>query len=327
MFKGFANVWTPVLPAKRVKAKPVPVTLAGEKLVLFRGKDGEVGALLDACPHRSVALSLGKVNKDGCLECPFHGWRFDTKGENTHVPLNPNAKRDMLFATRFPTRVIGDFVWVYTAPGKTAPVEPQVPDALTNTSLGRAIVSRTWRAHWTRVMENMLDSPHLPFVHRTTIGRGMRTNMTEQSEMLVTWEEQPFGGRQRSSLDGGDAQAHLDFYQPNMMALHIPIPNKHFRMHALVVPVDEHHTTLWVVGTRDFMRSPLVNPFYNLMNGYIADQDRAVVESSPDGPVPPAGQERSVATDRATLQFRKYYFERLHDSSARLERAGPVKAA
>ena len=43
------------------------------------------------------------------------------------------------------------------------------------------------------------------------------------------------------------------------------------------------------------------------MNGRIADEDKAVVESTGQDPVPFAGQERSVASDRATLQFRRYY--------------------
>jgi phenylpropionate dioxygenase-like ring-hydroxylating dioxygenase large terminal subunit len=74
VFSGFANVWTPLTLARRVKKKPLAITLAGEKLVLFRDGKGQLGALLDQCPHRGVALSLGKVRDDGCLECPFHGW-------------------------------------------------------------------------------------------------------------------------------------------------------------------------------------------------------------------------------------------------------------
>ena len=89
MFDGFANVWTPVVQRRRVGAKPLRVVVAGEALVLFRGRGGRLGALLDRCPHRGVALSLGRVTKQGCLECPFHGWQFDETGSTRHVPLNP----------------------------------------------------------------------------------------------------------------------------------------------------------------------------------------------------------------------------------------------
>ncbi len=30
-----------------------------------------------------------------------------------------------------------------------------------------------WRTHYSRVIENQLDVPHVPFVHHTTIGRGV----------------------------------------------------------------------------------------------------------------------------------------------------------
>ena len=326
MFEGFANVWTPVMLARKVKQQPVPVTLAGERLVLFRGADGQVAALFDQCPHRGAALSLGNV-RDGCLQCPFHGWRFDGHGAVTHVPLSPDAKRERLFASTVPVRQFGELLWVFTAPVKQAPFEPEVPDGLVNPAFTRNYIERLWRCHWTRAMENMLDSPHLPFVHRTTIGRSMARRMTEGSRMTVTWEPMPWGGRQRSMLDGDDSQAHLDFYRPNLMALHIPIPDKVLRMHALVVPVDAETTRLIIVGARSFARARVLNPLFNKTNAIIADQDQAIVESSLPKVVPPPAEELSVATDRATLQFRRYYFDVLAGSSARPPSRSPRVAA
>jgi phenylpropionate dioxygenase-like ring-hydroxylating dioxygenase large terminal subunit len=313
MFDGFAEVWTPVMLARRLKAKPVRMTVAGEKLAFFRGKDGAPAALLDRCPHRGVSLSLGKVTADGCLECPFHGWQFDADGTNRHVPLDPDAKRERLFARAYPVRQIGDLLWLYT--GVEAKAEPNVPPALTDDRT-RNCVERTWSCHWTRAMENMLDSPHLPFVHRTTIGRPMAKMMKPDSRMVTSWEEMPWGGRQRASLDGNTNLAHLDFHRPNMMSLHIPIPGKRFSILALVIPVDAQTTRLMVVGARDFLRWRGLNPLFNLMNAYIANQDQAVVESSDPPVVPEPSLEVSVATDRPTLAFRKYYFERLSPSRA-----------
>src|SRR5690242_4663465 len=86
-FPGFAQQWTPLLFAHELGASLLPARLAGEDLVLFRGADGAPRALLDRCPHRGVALSLGTL-VDGCVECPFHGWRFDGDGRRVAVPLN-----------------------------------------------------------------------------------------------------------------------------------------------------------------------------------------------------------------------------------------------
>lgn len=315
MFKGFANVWTPLIEAGAVGAKPMRVDLAGEGLVLFRGEGRRIGALVDRCPHRGVRLSLGQVGRDGCLECPFHGWRFAADGANRGVPLNPDAKLDQLAATPVPVRVVGDMVWVYTAPGHDAPSEPVAPEGLIRTDLRRTYVSRVWACHWTRATENMLDSPHLPFVHRRTIGKPLLRRMTPSSQMDVTWEDQPWGGRSSARLDGVDGGGVLEFFQPNMMALTIPIPNRHFRIHALVIPVSETQTRLVVATSRNFVKMGAMDFAFRKSSARIADEDKAVVESSPPGAVPRAGEERSVKTDRATLQFRKYYHDVLASSA------------
>ena len=315
MFEGFARVWSPLAPLKALGKGPKRIVLAGEPIVLFRDNVGEVGALIDRCPHRGVALSLGRVGSDGCLECPFHGWRFDTAGVNRRVPLNPQAKREGLGAQALPVRVIGDYVWVFTEPGAHAPPEPVAPDGLFGQGLARTYTDRLWDCHWTRAMENMLDSPHLPFVHRKTIGKIYSRRMTDASEMAIEWEPTTSGGRAKASLDGDGSGAYLEYYRPNIMALIIPIPGRHLRIHALVMPEAEGRTRLTVVGSRDFVRWGMLNPLFARMNGRIADEDRAVVESAGAAETPPAAEERSVATDRATLQFRKYYYDTLRGSS------------
>lgn len=70
-----------------------------------------------------------------------------------------------------------------------------------------------------------------------------------------------------------------------------------------------------IVGARSFARLSLLNHYFNHTNAKIAEEDRAIVESSDPVIVPPAGQEQSVRTDKATLRFRKYYFEQLAQSS------------
>ncbi len=316
MFEGFAHVWTPVALASRLGRAPVRVTVAGEPVVLFRTAGGAPGALIDRCPHRGVALSLGRVTADGCLECPFHGWRFAASGVNTHAPLNPDAKLDLLSATALPVRRIGEMIWIYTAPGEAAPVEPVVPLGLDGAGLSRIYVERDWACHWTRAMENMLDSPHLPFVHRRTIGRTLRRRMTTHSRMEISWEDTDFGGRATAILDDKGPGAVLEYFRPNIMALIIPVPGRHLRIHAVVTPAQAGRTRLTVVGSRDFARLGLLDPVFGWMNGRIADEDQAVVESSGPEEVPPPGAEPSLATDRATLQFRTYYHHHLRASAA-----------
>jgi len=63
-----------------------PVKYFGEDLVLFRTTDGTV-ALFDAyCPHIGAHLGHGGIAADGCIQCPWHGWRWGTDGTNVEIP-------------------------------------------------------------------------------------------------------------------------------------------------------------------------------------------------------------------------------------------------
>ena len=167
-------------------------------------------------------------------------------------------------------------------------------------------------------MENMLDSPHLPFVHRRTIGKSLKKRMTPTSRMEITWQETPWGGRTEARIDGQDGGAFLEYFRPNVMALHIPVPGRHLRIHTLVIPEQAEHTRIIICQSRDFARLRLLDPIFSLMNRRIADEDKAVVESGGIKEIPPAACEKSVATDRATLQFRKYYYDVLRSRDSQL---------
>lgn len=74
-----AGTWERVANVAEVPVDyPLAVSLAdGRRLCLVRVHD-EVFAVEDRCPHRDFPLSGGDV-VNGCLECPFHGARFDVR--------------------------------------------------------------------------------------------------------------------------------------------------------------------------------------------------------------------------------------------------------
>lgn len=315
MFNGFANVWTPVEPAENLRSKPLKVRLAGEDLVIFRGKDGKVGALIDRCPHRSVAFSVGHTCKDGTIECPFHGWRFDTEGNCTHIPFNPlpSEKLRNYSALALPTREAGGLIWVYTGFGEAPELE--VPPLLVDhpEQIGASVFA--WKTHWTRGLENMLDFPHLPFAHRQTIGRPMSRQLRPDLKMEMTMEKTVTGFAVESFLDGRKQEAHIEFRQPNLSILSLFLPRGTVIMHIFAVPVDAENTRMFMVrrNSNRFLR-----PFWKLLarvNNKILFEDQLVVESTTPQEVPEPGVEKSVATDAPTLLFRKYYHHALRRSS------------
>ena len=47
---------------------------------------GQWRTFIDACPHRKVPLSEGRVEDDGSLLCSYHAWRFDGQGALVNIP-------------------------------------------------------------------------------------------------------------------------------------------------------------------------------------------------------------------------------------------------
>ena len=158
--------WFIVATSAQLKRKPLPVTLQGVPLVLFRNEAGQAAALLDRCPHRNVPLSLGRV-QHGELECAYHGWRFDGSGACRAIPSlvgSPEGKARR--APSYPTLEQEGMVWVYSTPD----VEP------TSTPYRFPLLDRPGYSHARQVVdsgatvyataENALDVPHTAFLHR-----------------------------------------------------------------------------------------------------------------------------------------------------------------
>ncbi|MFO0608548.1 MAG: Rieske 2Fe-2S domain-containing protein [Polyangiales bacterium] len=318
-FSGFARVWTPVLASSQFGSAPVAATVAGERLVFFRGAAG-AAALLDRCPHRGVALSLGRV-RDGCLECPFHGWRFDEAGAARFVPWNPDARTELLGAVSLPVAEAGGLVWLYTAPGRDAPPLPPVARALARRA--RSVVKEQLVAtHWSRVIENVLDAPHLPFVHRWTIGAAARAPADAGARMETSYTPTDDGGRVRWSVDGattGPNQGWIRHHAPNLMALGDGDDGGPPEQLVVAVPVDATRTRSLAVLAPGLSLFRVLDA---LLGDRLNREDRHVIETHDPPEVPRVG-ETSVRTDRATLAFRRYYDRALRDSYATLP-TGPT---
>ena len=76
---GMLDHWQPVLLSRRLRHRPVGVTVAGAQVALFRTSTGEPAAVSDVCPHRRLKLSAGEVVGDR-IRCKYHGWAFDACG-------------------------------------------------------------------------------------------------------------------------------------------------------------------------------------------------------------------------------------------------------
>ncbi|MYF77094.1 MAG: Rieske 2Fe-2S domain-containing protein, partial [Acidobacteria bacterium] len=79
------NAWYVAAWSSEIGQRPRQIRVLGERVCLFRPNANEVVALEDACPHRKLPLSQGRV-RDGNLECGYHGLTFDVSGQCVWAP-------------------------------------------------------------------------------------------------------------------------------------------------------------------------------------------------------------------------------------------------
>lgn len=159
--------WYIAALAKDVGAgQPHSSTIMEEPLVLWRASNGEVAAAIDRCLHRNAPLSAGRVS-DGCIDCPYHGWSYDSAGRCTFVPSEGEgqAPRPDRRLETFPVIESDGVVWVYMGTSERA--TEKVPFAFPPVDRGwdsYTMVTR-FAGDVTDLVENFMDVPHTAFVH------------------------------------------------------------------------------------------------------------------------------------------------------------------
>lgn len=56
------------------------------KILVVRGKDGEIRAFQNVCQHRGNHLALDEAGSCKVFTCPFHGWSYNLEGKLAGVP-------------------------------------------------------------------------------------------------------------------------------------------------------------------------------------------------------------------------------------------------
>ena len=236
--------------------EPISRTLFELPVVLFRGAGGRAAALLDRCAHRNAPLSRGVVAEDGCIACPYHGWRFDARGSCRDVPglLEPGdmAGREV---PAFAVHEQDGFVWVWARPDGVPVGAPIRIPCLSDDYL---VVVREYDVECTMhaALENALDVPHTAFVHRGDFrGKGSREIEAVRRRIPNGIEveylgEPPLSGPTRDARGRPIVSQHWDrFFLPGIAQVEYRTPPDRHLMSTLPhTPVSDFRTRFWLVS-------------------------------------------------------------------------------
>jgi nitrite reductase/ring-hydroxylating ferredoxin subunit len=138
---------------------------------------GQWRAFIDACPHRKVPLSEGRVEDDGSLLCSYHAWRFDGQGALVNIPqletdvdlerIKSNPKSN---CNAFPTQVVDGLLWVWPDSGEDARLESALKEPPTCKIPQGVSRDKVWTGPWNFrelpygadfFLENVVDPAHV----------------------------------------------------------------------------------------------------------------------------------------------------------------------
>lgn len=286
------NFWYAIEHSGAVGEKPRKLKVCGMELALFRRRsDRRVFALSNLCVHRGGSIADGWTQGD-CIVCPYHGWEYEGDGRCSKIPANApgSAIPKKAHVDAYPVEERYGLVWVYLGdlPAAERPPIPELPEY--GAPGWRTVTGEfTWKAHYSRVVENGIDIAHTAFVHAGSFGNRDNPEIPAYDvEMLgdcaaraqVTLQPPlPRGLWKLLRRKRNPVTATVTVYMPNVSRLEIDLGEWRTIVFDVNVPIDEHTTRTLYVQLRNFFTGSWADGDARRRMRKIFLEDQATVES------------------------------------------------
>ncbi len=187
------NAWYVAAWDRELDRAPMAVKILGQEIVLYRKADGTPAALEDACPHRKLPLSMGRVKGDN-LECGYHGLTFDCSGKCVKVPGASRAPAAAVVRA-YPLEERYGLLWIWMGePDLADPAHvftvAHWGDPAWGVNQGEGM---TMECNYLYVTDNLLDPSHVSWVHQTSFGSAaceeapLESTMSDDGVTVSRW--------------------------------------------------------------------------------------------------------------------------------------------
>ncbi|HSA88969.1 MAG TPA: aromatic ring-hydroxylating dioxygenase subunit alpha [Burkholderiales bacterium] len=157
--------------------------LLDDPVLLFRTDGGKPVALEDRCCHRQAPLSMGRL-VGNVVHCPYHGLQFDTTGKCVKVPSQDSIPASARVRA-YPVVEKNHWIWIWMGdPAKADPARIEDFHFLDDPAWRFGGNYLHVESNYLLLVENLLDTTHLPFLHPDTLG----TDAFARSEFEVSRE-------------------------------------------------------------------------------------------------------------------------------------------
>lgn len=266
--------WIALTRVSQLTERPKLIQFKGRPYVAYKHKN-KVQFLPDTCIHRGMSLSKGQVLENGRLECPYHGWTFDSKGFCS-TGSSYCGQHGLWF--NYKTSVMDDLLWIQpTDLNNSVPEPPEMPKIE-----GRSVWFETViEAPAQLIIENGIDPNHASWVHANPFGFGtyqqMPTHVVHQGND-ITFDYVPNKSALSSKLL--EIQTTENFHTvvyPYTTWSVVELPTGHRLItYVTLCPESETRTRMFVGFSHN---TPIPDWILVNMGKVIVEQDRQILEN------------------------------------------------
>jgi nitrite reductase/ring-hydroxylating ferredoxin subunit len=148
----------------------------GQELIAWRAESGHLTVMNAYCEHLGAHLGYGGHVEGEVLQCPFHGWQWNSQGHNVCIPYDKRPNRGRRIKT-YPTVERNESVYLWYDDGGREPFF-DAPDVFAsfgdNSGVAdyypqQRLFEQGHEMHPQYVLENGVDFAHFKYVHGTPI--------------------------------------------------------------------------------------------------------------------------------------------------------------
>ncbi|MGI9308772.1 MAG: Rieske 2Fe-2S domain-containing protein [Gammaproteobacteria bacterium] len=319
----FINFWYCAAIAQYLADNPVRVRMLGLDFVLFRDSSGTANCLHDVCVHRGASLAGGKVEND-CIQCPYHGWLYDSEGACQHMPTLAGTDGKIPARARvdsYPTVEKYGLIFVFLG---DLPEEERPPMLEVNEwqQEGWDHTIQQWELDYPylRAVENAMDVFHNDLVHPEFMipdeHQGSRqVNMLEftETEWNTTFKTQLPGNEldEQTGMTTIQAGSTSEVFTGHISVSNyfsfVQISAEHrLCLYFYATPLSQSRTRITLLTTRNFMPGADQDKIMEQGNEHVLMQDVGVVKDIRSGPAPDGGAtELLLPEDRGVVGYRQ----------------------
>ena len=304
------NDWHPVATVAELEETLIlGIRLLDEDIFVWHSGD-QIHAWRDLCVHRGTKLSLGKIIDGDCIQCPYHGWVYNSDGQCIRIPAIPDhTPPTKAHINTFLVRQVYGLVWVCM--GEPANEIASFPE-WHKPELRKLLCGPfTVQTSGPRIIENFLDVAHFPYVHENVLGVREHAEIVDYevttnaagvvASNVKIYQPDPYGTGE------GDTVVYT-YVTPRPLTAYLLKESEgpQFSILLVITPHNPVESTAWMWMTMNYGHDIPAQELIDWQNDIFA-QDRPILESQRPKclPLDPEA-ELSMRPDKTAVSYRHW---------------------